>query len=138
MREWLRTELDAPLSQPIEARAERHAERRANRATKLWPSHVVHQARKRKARPDRAPRDRYIVASYRRAIARACDLAGVLAWSPHGVRHAAARRPRTAQERLTPLRPSSAGLAAGLVRGAYRRPDGPCPPPQPPTHFRDA
>jgi integrase len=90
LRPWLRTELDAPLFQPREARAEQNAQRRANRATKLWPSHVRHQDKKRAPRPLRAPRDRYDVASYRRAIARACQEAGIPAWNPHGLRHTAA------------------------------------------------
>jgi integrase len=90
LRPWLRTELDAPLFQPGESRAERNAQRRANRVTKLWPSHVRHQARKRVLRPLRAPRDRYDVASYRQAIARTCHEADIPAWNPHGLRHTAA------------------------------------------------
>jgi integrase len=90
LRPWLRTELDAPLFQPREARADQNAQRRANRATKLWPSHIRHQARKRVSLPLRAPRDRYDVASYRRAIARTCHEAGIPAWNPHGLRHTAA------------------------------------------------
>jgi integrase len=90
LRPWLRTELDAPLFQPREARADQNAQRRANRVTKLWPSHIRHQAKKRVSRPLRAPRDRYDVASYRRAIARACAEAGIPAWNPHGLRHTAA------------------------------------------------
>jgi integrase len=90
LRPWLRTSLDEPLFQPVEAEAERSEWRRAARATKLWPSHVAHQARKRAQRPERAKGTMYTVASYRRAIARACAEAGIPAWSPHGLRHAAA------------------------------------------------
>jgi integrase len=90
LREWLRTELDAPLFQPVETGADRAAEKRSKRATKLWLSHVAHQARKRKRWPIRTPGALYTVASYRRAIARACEAAKVPVWGPHGLRHAAA------------------------------------------------
>jgi integrase len=50
----------------------------------------------RKPRSDRKrePSDRYSVTSYRRAIARACDRAGVPEWSPNQLRHSAATRIR--------------------------------------------
>jgi integrase len=60
---------------PCKAQSARGSERRDKRQRPLWPSHVAHQARMRKARPRRAAGDQYSVASYRRAIARACDLA---------------------------------------------------------------
>jgi integrase len=75
LRPWLRTALDSFLFSPRESLAKHHAERRKARQTPLWPSHEAAQERKRKARPIRAPRDRYDVASYRRAIYRGCDLA---------------------------------------------------------------
>ena len=52
------------------------------------------KAKKRKGRKSRAPRDRYGVASYRRAIHRACDLAKIERWSPNRLRHTAATRVR--------------------------------------------
>ena len=90
LRDWIRTELDVPLFQPREAEAERSARRREARTTKLWESHVLHQARKKAEREQRRDGASYTVASYRRAIARACDEAGIPVWSPHGLRHAAA------------------------------------------------
>jgi integrase len=72
IRPWLKTDLTAYLFSPGEAEVERNARKRANRKTPLWPSHVKTQARKRKHRRQRAPGDRYDVAAYRRAIARAC------------------------------------------------------------------
>ena len=57
----------------------------------LAPGDVKPKRRKRKAR---APRDRYGVASYRRAIHRACDLAKIERWSPNRLRHTAATRLR--------------------------------------------
>jgi integrase len=90
LRPWLRTSLDEPLFQPIEAESERSARRRAARKTKLWPSHVARYAAARKERPGRAKGNMDSVASYGRAIARDCAEAGIPAWSPHGLRHAAA------------------------------------------------
>jgi integrase len=78
VKEWLKTDLEAFLFSPRESLAGHQAERRKARQTPLWPSHKAAQARKRKPQPSRAPRDRYDVCSYRRAIVRACDLA-----SPH-------------------------------------------------------
>jgi integrase len=43
--------------------------------------------RRRKKHPLRAPRDRYGVATYRRAIAYACGRSGVPAWHPNQLRH---------------------------------------------------
>ena len=50
--------------------------------------------RRPKAKPKRAPRDRYTTDSYRRAIQRACETAGVPPWHPHQLRHNAATRLR--------------------------------------------
>jgi integrase len=72
VRLWLKTDLSAYLFSPAEAEQERNARKRAGRKTPQWPSHVKAQARKRKRRRQRAPGDRYDVAAYRRAIARAC------------------------------------------------------------------
>jgi integrase len=72
----------------------RNRERRAARKTPLWPSHVDHQERKRKADPQRPKRSRYDVASYRRAIKRACKKAKVAPWAPNQLRHTAATRLR--------------------------------------------
>ena len=68
--------------------------RRASRKTPLWPSHLGRQAAARKCDPKRAKRVRYDTASYRRAVRRACLLAGVPAWSPNQLRHTAATRIR--------------------------------------------
>ncbi len=48
----------------------------------------------RRSRGTRAPGERYDRSSYRRAIARACDAAGVDRWTPNQLRHAAATRIR--------------------------------------------
>lgn len=69
---------------PEEALKEHNASRREQRATKLWPSHAN---RKLKGSGGRAAGQRYDSASYRRAIHRACDRAGIEHWSPNQLRH---------------------------------------------------
>ncbi len=79
MRRW--RPVDAPLFSPREAEAARH-----ERAT-------THRRSGQKPNPratDRKLGDRYTTASYRRAIHRACDKAGVPRWGPHRLRHNAA------------------------------------------------
>lgn len=77
------------LFSPAEAKAFWSAERRKQRQCKLWDSHLVHQASKRKSHPNRAPRDHYDRWSYAHAIARACKKAGVPRWHAHQLKHAA-------------------------------------------------
>jgi integrase len=50
---YLKANPDACLFSPPEAQAQRLAERRKCRTTKLWPSHFLHVAKKRKANPRR-------------------------------------------------------------------------------------
>ena len=66
---------DAYVFSPAETERKRSEKRRGARKTRLWPSHLAAQARKRKRQPKRSPGDRYDVAAYRRAIKRACDQA---------------------------------------------------------------
>ena len=87
LKNWLRENPEEFLFQPREARVAKYAERRKGRQTPLWPSHVQHQARKKKAQPQRAPRDHYDRHSYAQAIARACQRAGVPHWHPHQLKH---------------------------------------------------
>jgi hypothetical protein len=68
IKPWLRTNLEAYLFSPGEWERTRNAERRRNRNTKLWPSHLRSQSRKRKGAPRRTKSDRYDVHAYRRAI----------------------------------------------------------------------
>ena len=75
LKPWLQLDLHASLFSPERSETERAAVRRSNRKTKLWPSHAAHQARKEKNPLTAILGDHYSVASYRRAIARACDLA---------------------------------------------------------------
>lgn len=72
VRPWLRTELEAYLFQPCEAEITRNTERRQKRVSPITPSQA---GRRQKRNRRRAPRERYTVASYRRAIGRACEIA---------------------------------------------------------------
>jgi integrase len=90
IKPFLTTDLHAYLFSPRAATAARNARARAARKTPLYPSHVAHQARKRKVKPKRAPGARYRRHSYRQAVRRACKKAGVPAWNPLQLRHTAA------------------------------------------------
>lgn len=85
---------DRALFSPQESMAERHRKAKGNRATPLWPSHIRHQARKKRVSPKRVPGESYSVETYRRAIRRACKAAKLDAWTPNQLRHAAATRIR--------------------------------------------
>ncbi len=87
LKPWLRESEDEYIFQPGEARRKKYEERRKRRKTPLWPSHVAHQARKRKSTPRREPREHYDRHSYARAIGRACKKAGVPHWHPHQLKH---------------------------------------------------
>jgi integrase len=104
---------DGYVFSPAAAEDARNAARSEARATKLWPSHAARNDRKRARRRRRPPGEHYTVASYRRAVERACkkadqaerekarkadteatveDLATrvfVPVWTPHQLRHAA-------------------------------------------------
>jgi integrase len=106
---------------PARSREQQNLARREKRQTPLWASHVRNQAGKRKKAPQRAPRDRYDVASYRRAIKRACEEADkearkkdpsipadqvvVPPWSPNRLRH----------NRATELRPHGLDLTKTIL-----------------------
>jgi integrase len=120
LRPFLKLVISGFLFSPRRSEAARNATKRAQRKTPLWPSHQARLARKPVASPKRPLRERYSVASYRRAIARACDLAfphPILSaipekelgdtqreelkawrrchrWHPHQLRHSVATRVR--------------------------------------------
>jgi integrase len=87
---FLSLDISGCIFSPKRSVAERIARCRASRKTPVWESHAAHQERKRKTMPKRAPQDRYTVASYLRAIRRACVKAGIAIWHPHQIRHTAA------------------------------------------------
>jgi len=86
VREFLKPDTQAFLFSPADARAEYQAKRRAARKTPVQPS----QQDRRKAAPKKRPGACYTVVSYRAAIVKACDKAGVPHWHPHQLRHSAA------------------------------------------------
>ena len=71
IRPFLKRELDAYLFNPTEAETERRIKLRQGRKIPVQPS----QRNRMKRRPKRQPKLRYSTASYRRAVARACDKA---------------------------------------------------------------
>lgn len=80
---------DTACFSPAEDWERQLAERAGNRKTKLWPSHV---ARREAAAAKPRARNRgslYTVRGYARAVARACEAAGLEHWHPHQLRHAA-------------------------------------------------
>jgi integrase len=72
------------LFNPARSEEERNAKRREQRKTPRWPSHMQRQ---RASTRRRAPRGRYDVAAYRKAVRRACVKAGVPIWFPLQLRH---------------------------------------------------
>lgn len=86
LRPFLKDDPLLPLFSPAEARAEHNARRRASRKVKVWPSHE-------KNRPGNGVQDLakpYSESSYRNAIRRACERAGIPTWHPNQLRHNAA------------------------------------------------
>jgi integrase len=87
LADWLTpdTPLHRPVFSPADAQAEVRQRRHEQRTTPMSQgntpgSNVADE-------PKRAPRSGYDVASYRRAIYRACDKASVPRWSPNRLRH---------------------------------------------------
>jgi integrase len=78
---------------PARAVAAQNEARSATRKTPVYGKQSPDQRRKAKRAqwaPRRLPGERYITTSYRRAITKACKRAGVSAWNPNQLRHAAA------------------------------------------------
>ncbi|APZ94609.1 tyrosine-type recombinase/integrase [Fuerstiella marisgermanici] len=75
------------LFSPADARKEFDAARREARTSPMTPSQA---ARTRKENPKRKPNEFYRADSYAQAIRKACEAAGVPAWSPNRLRHNAA------------------------------------------------
>ena len=82
---YLLREADAYAFSPIDVQRKRHAEQRARRKSKVQPSQVDRS----KAKPKHKAGGRYTTGSYRRAIHRACDRAGIDRWGPNRLRHSA-------------------------------------------------
>jgi integrase len=72
IKRFLKLDTQAYLFSPADSEMKRNAQRRERRQTPLWRSHQKRRDRKWKRNRQRPPGDRYDIASYRRAIARAC------------------------------------------------------------------
>jgi integrase len=70
---------------PQDSERRRRAELTANRKTPRSCGNTV--GSNRKQNPKRQPRERYDTGSYRQAIHRGCDKAGIERWSPNRLRH---------------------------------------------------
>jgi integrase len=82
---------DGFVFSPAREQVRRSAERRAKRRTKIQPS----QAEPRRvANPKWRPGPCYSVASYQRAVSRACTAAGADPWTPYALRHGGLARVR--------------------------------------------
>jgi integrase len=88
---WLCTDPRAFLFNPSEADAEHRAALKAEREKRGGAGNN----KRRAIRPQRRPGLRYTVDSYRRAIERACQAAGIRVWTPHQLRHSCATRVRS-------------------------------------------
>jgi integrase len=86
LREFRKPDPDAYLFDPREAVSEHHAAREAARKSRPTPSENA----KRVGQAGEKHGRRYGRASYRNAILRACQKAGVPGWSPNQLRHSAA------------------------------------------------
>lgn len=71
------------LFSPKEAVKLANVEKRSRRKTKLQPSQIS----RAKEKPERGPGDYYLESSYRTALQRAAERAGVERWFPHQLRH---------------------------------------------------
>lgn len=76
------------LFRPCDAHADHLAERHAARQTPLSCGNTP--GTNRKGNPEWAPGEHYTPASYRKAITRGCERAGVAPWSPNQLRHSGA------------------------------------------------
>ena len=90
LRPYLLRETESFCFNPKESERHRRMEQRALRKTKVQPS----QRNRQKPNPSKKIGDHYTRDSYRRAIQRACDLAGLERWGPNRLRHSCATEVR--------------------------------------------
>lgn len=90
LAQLLKVDPEAALISPVDAVVAMKQKKRANRTTPITKQTRDRDRRARTKQPYVG--DFYRVDAYRRAIHRACDIAGVPHWSPHRLRHAAATR----------------------------------------------
>jgi len=90
LRPYLLRNSAANCFSPQESERKRLAKMRAARKTPVQPS----QQDRRKRKPKLQPTECYNKTTYRRAVVRACEKAGIAAWSPNRLRHTAATKIR--------------------------------------------
>jgi integrase len=110
LRPYLLRAADAFCFSPAEAEKARREELHANRKTPLQYGNRPGTNRRRN--PARKPNNHYSTESYRRAVHRACDKAGVERWGVNRLRHAAGTEVR-----------SKFGLEAAQVTLGHARAD---------------
>ena len=108
---------DAVCFSPRESMQEVLEHRHEARTTP--PSQGNSPGTNRKVSPKRQPGEEYEVASYRRAIARACDRLGIPRWSPHQLRHLAATELRKKYGRGTVVPASLLGRDRAKGRDGF-------------------
>lgn len=91
IRNYLTLDLTAPLFRPSLSEQHRNLERRASRKTAMTPSATKRRARQN---PRSLAGEEYAIGSYRRAVARACEKAGLPTWTPNQLRRNAATEVR--------------------------------------------
>jgi len=109
---FLDREPSAYCFSPTEAEAERNAARRTRRKSPMTPSQAT---RRPKQNAKRRKRDRYDVASYRRAITYMIKKAGVPHWHPNQLRHSCGTRTRREHDENTGLMLLRSSLATSSV-----------------------
>jgi integrase len=75
LKPLLKPDLTEPIFSPAAAERQRRQMQRLKRTTPLWPSHAQRYQHQHRRRPKRSPGMQYTPASYRTAIARACERA---------------------------------------------------------------
>jgi integrase len=84
LKPYLSLNVSDYLFSPAESEQKRSEERRLERQSPMTPSQQARQPKTGRSRP---PGDHSDVASYRRAIQRACRVAGIPSWTPNQLRH---------------------------------------------------
>jgi integrase len=95
IRTWLPSNVEAYLFDPSACEERRNAERRAKRKSPVTPSQEKRRPTPNRKRP---PTDHYLIASYRRAVRRACERAFPL---PEGLKRLRGETKEAYEARLT-------------------------------------
>jgi integrase len=85
LRHYLKTDAQAPLFAPADSMRDFRIKQRAARKTKVQPSQFC----RKKAKPERRPRDRHDTRGIAHAVRRACIKHNLESWHPHQLRHLA-------------------------------------------------